>query len=177
MEETANLIEELILEHKQTNEAAGNLQQTINDLTGQWEMEAAMEELVPGRLRDRRQKLKKLEESLGLLGRGLRAHFFREETLLLEVFESHGDKELASALKELLLEHNKLRRRLDRAHRAVDELLSSKLSGLLWQSKAWDLSAFVSKTAKFLAVHAQKEEDLYAKARRRLFRGPEAARL
>jgi len=174
VKETNNLIEEFILEHRQTNEATSNLQQTINDLTGWKEMEAAREDFGPGRLQNQRQKLQKLEESLGLLDRGLKAHFFREETLLLKAFESHGGQELASALNELLLEHNELRRRLDSILGAAAELLSGRLSESLWPSKAWDLRAYMSKTAESLAVHAQKEEALFDKARRELSREPEA---
>lgn len=76
MKETNNLIEELILEHRQTNEATSNLQQTINDLTGWKEMEAAREDFVPGRLQNQRQKLQKLEEPWGCWTGASRPTFF-----------------------------------------------------------------------------------------------------
>jgi iron-sulfur cluster repair protein YtfE (RIC family) len=124
---------------------------------------------MPGRF-EQEKGLQKLQESLEAIDRGLRAHFDREETGLMDVFEKHGNKELASALRSLLLEHEDLRNRLAHSKKHIAELVSGGLSRHLWEASAHDMRAHISHTRKLLEAHAEIEQELFHKLRTELMR-------
>ena len=124
---------------------------------------------MPGRL-DQKQDLQKLQELLELVNQGLEAHFNREETMLLTAFEKHGNRELASTLHSLLLEHTDLRNRFILSKKQVTELISGGQSGQIWGASAHDMIAHLSHTRKLLEAHAQNEQELLQKLRSELMK-------
>ena len=124
---------------------------------------------MPGRL-DQKQGLQKLQELLELINQGLQAHFNREETMLLAAFEKHGNKELASALHSLLLQHEDLRNRFVISKKQVAELISGGQSGQIWGASAHDMRAHLSHTRKLLEAHAQNEQEILQKLRSELMK-------
>ena len=169
MEETLALIEKIVEEHKSIMQGVQTLEQAASDTEAIVGLEKAKETFMPGRL-EQEQGLKKLQASLEVIDQGLRAHFNREETALLSVFEKHGNKELASALRSLLLEHEDLRNRLAHSKKHVAELVSGGLSRHLWEASAHDMRAHISHTRKLLEAHAEIEEELFHKLRTELMK-------
>ncbi len=167
MEETLALIEKIVGEHKSIMQGVRSLEQAASDAEAIVGLEKAKETFMPGRL-EQEQGLKKLQASLEAIDQGLRAHFNREETGLMNVFEKHGNKELASALRSLLLEHEDLRNRLAHAKKHVAELMSGGLSRQLWEASAHDMRAHISHTRKLLEAHAEIEQELFHRLRTEL---------
>ena len=169
MEEALVLIEKVIEEHKSIMQGVQTLEQAASDAEAIVDLEKAKETFMPGRF-EQEKGLQKLQESLEAIDRGLRAHFDREETGLMDVFEKHGNKELASALRSLLLEHEDLRNRLAHSKKHIAELVSGGLSRHLWEASAHDMRAHISHTRKLLEAHAEIEQELFHKLRTELIR-------
>jgi len=167
MEEINSLIDKLIEDHKVINKEAETLEKVANDVETIGELEKAKATFMPGRL-DQKQSLLKFQDLLGTIDKGLKAHFNREETALLNAFEKHGDKELASALHSLLLEHEGLINRFTHSKKQISDLVAGGLSRQLWESNAHDIRAHISHTRKLLEAHAKMEEEILKKLRRKL---------
>jgi iron-sulfur cluster repair protein YtfE (RIC family) len=164
MKRTLALIEEVLAEHKTILQ---RLDQVVNDAEALRGFEEAKEVFMPGRL-DQKAGLDKLEELVDLIDHGLQAHFDREETAVLTVFEEQGDQELASAFHSLLLEHKDLRDRLSHTKNYVAQLTSGELSRYVWESTAYDMRAHITHTRKLLEAHAGIEQELLLSLRERL---------
>ena len=169
MEKDVALIEEIIEEHKTIMQGVQNLEQIAGDAEAIVSLEEAKEAFMPGRF-GQEPGLQKLQEALETIDQGLQAHFSREETALLAVFEKHGNKELVSALRSLLLEHEDLRNRVAHSKKHVDELISGGLSRHRWEASAHDMRAHISHTRKLLGAHAGIEWDLFHKLRDELMK-------
>ena len=169
MEEALVLIEKLLEEHKSIMQGVQTLEQAASDAEAIVDLEKAKEAFMPGRF-EQEKGLQKLQESLEAIDRGLRAHFDREETGLMDVFEKHGNKELVSALRSLLLEHEDLKNRLAHSRKHIAELVSGGLSRHLWEASAHDMRAHISHTRKLLEAHAEIEQELFHKLRTELIK-------
>ena len=167
MEEAIALIDRIIAEHKTILRRVQTLERVANDAEAMMGFEKAKDAFMPGRLEPQK-GLQKLQERLETVDKGLRAHFKREETGLLSAFEKHGDKELASALQSLLLEHKDIRNRLGHSKRHVAELVSGNMARHLWEASAHDMRAHLSHTRKLLEAHASIEQELLQKLKRQL---------
>lgn len=169
MVETLALIDQILEEHKLIIKRVQNLEQAANDAEVLLGLERAKEQFMPGRF-DQRQGLQNLQESLAIIDKELQAHFNREETALLTAFEKHGDKELASALYSLFLEHEDLRNRFAHSREHIAELIGGGLSRQLWEASAHDMRAYISHTRKLLGAHAENEQKLLQTLRSELVR-------
>ena len=169
MEKALGLIEKVIEEHKSIMQGVQTLEQAASDAEVIVDLEKAKETFMPGRL-EQEKGLQKLQEALEAIDQGLRAHFNREETGLMNVFEKHGNKELSTAFRSLLLEHEDLRNRLAHAKKHAAELVSGGLSRHLWEASAHDMRAHISHTRKLLEAHAEIEQELFHKLRTELMK-------
>lgn len=133
-------------------------------------MDIAREDFVPGRLGDQKRDLQNWQESLELIDQGIQVHFNREETGLLNAFEKHGGRMLASALSDLLSEHEELRHRLAKLEKGVAELAVGDSSREVWEGRAWGVRSYLAHTRKLFEVHAQSELELLRMLRNRLRR-------
>jgi len=167
MKEALALIKKIIEEHKIIIRGVQTLEQVANDAEAIEGMEKAKEAFIPGRFEQKR-GLQKLQEMLQTTEQGLQAHFNREETALLTAFEKYGDKELKSALRTLLIEHEGIRDRLAHSGKHVVELSSGGLSGHVWDERAHDMRAYISHTRKLLEAHAEIEQELLRELQDRL---------
>ena len=167
MEKTLALIDKIIEEHKTIIQRVQTLEQIAGDAEAIVDLEKAKEAFMPGRF-EQEPGLKKLQESLETVAQGLQAHFNREEVGLLGAFEKYGNKELASALRSLLLAHEDLRNRLAHSKKQVAELVSGRLSRQVWEASAHDMRAHISHTRKLLEAHAEIEQELFHKLRAEL---------
>ena len=169
MEDTIDLIDKIIEEHKIIKKRAQALEQAANDVGAIAGLDKAKEAFMPGRF-EQKQELQKLQELLEIIDKGLQAHFNHEETGLLSAFEKHGDRKLVSALHSLLLEHEDLRHRFAHARNQVAELTKGGLSRQVWEANAHDMRAHISHTRKLLEAHAEIEQELFRTLRSELRR-------
>ncbi len=167
MNEALALIDKMIEEHKQIIGKFRSLEQVANDAQALFALDRAKEGFMPGRF-DQRQGLLKLEESLEIIDQRVQAHFNREETGLLTVFEKHGDQMLVSALQSLLAEHAEIRKRLAHSKKHVAELMVGELSRHVWDASAHDVRAHISHTWRLFQSHAQSEQKLFQTLRDQL---------
>jgi len=167
MEEHAVLIDQILEEHTAIKQQMQTLEKVGNDVEALAGLDEIKGDFMPGRL-DHGQSLKRLQDLLDKISRGLEKHFNREETGLLTAFGKHGDKELASALRSLLLEHEDLRNRLAYSQKHVAELVGGGLSRHLWEASAHDMRAYLSHTRKLIEAHAETEQELFHKLKKQL---------
>lgn len=164
---TLELIDQLIAEHKIMDERTASIEKAANDATLLADLKEAKDTFVPGRF-DQGSSLLKLEESLLAIDSWLDKHFNREETVLLEAVERHGDQKLVKSLNSLLVEHTDLRDRMAHSKEHVAELLSGGLARHRWDASANDMRAHLSHTRKLLAAHAAMENELFGEIRQHL---------
>jgi len=167
MEDDLTVIEKIIAEHKTIRERFHKLEQVANDAEAMAGFEEAKEAFMPGRL-DQKQGLRELNNTLMAIEEGLQRHFHFEEVSLPTVVERHGDEELKSSLKSILLEHADLRNRLNHSKNHAVELASGDMARHRWEAAAHDMRAYISHTRKLLEAHAGIEQTLLHELRNRL---------
>jgi len=158
MQEVIALIDRIIEEHQTIFQDFQTLDQIANDAEAAILLDKAKEEFVPGRF-ESKQGLEELEELLEETEQGIQGHFKREEGALLNAFEKHGDRKLASALL-LLTEHKNLTDRLAYSKQDVAKLTSGDLSRGIWEATGYDMRAYLSYTRRLFEMHAQMEHQL-----------------
>ena len=159
MEEVIALIDKIIEEHKTIFQEFQTLEQIANDAGAIIGLDKAKEKFMPGRF-EKKQGLEELEKLLNKSEQGIQSHFKREEAALLNAFEKHGDRKLASALHALLIEHKNLTDRLIYSKQDVAKLMSGDLSRGLWEATGYDMRAYLSHTRRLLETHAEMEQEL-----------------
>ena len=169
MDEIIALINKIIEEHRIITGTVQNLEQAATDAETIVELEKAKEVFMPGRF-EQKPALQKLQELLETIDSALREHFNREETGLLAAFEKYGGKEIASALRSLLLEHEDLKNRFTHLKKLVAELGTGRVSRQVWEARAYDMRAYLNHTGRLLGVHAETEQELLQKLRSGLMR-------
>jgi hypothetical protein len=167
MEDALATIERVIAEHKAIRKDFYNLEQVANDAQAMKSFEAAKEAFMPGRL-DHRQGLSQLANALTAIESGLHRHFHFEETSLPTVVDMHGNEELKSSLRSILLEHIDLRNRLAHSRKHAEELVDGSMARHRWEASAHDMRAYISHTRKLLEAHAEIEQELLHELRSRL---------
>ena len=160
MKDAISVIGGILDEHEQIARKVRKLGEIANDLDAVSRLGGSGGDFMPGRLEDQRRSLHSLQESLEAVDEGLHAHFDREEKGLLESFEKHGGRKLATALRTLLLEHRELGDRITRLKKDTAELATEELSREVWEGKAWGIKAYIRHTGKLLEAHAQSEVEL-----------------
>lgn len=167
MKEGLALIDQIIEEHQVAFKRFKKLEGMFGDAAAISGIEAAKDAFMPGRL-DPGEGLKTFLELLDTIDQGLLAHFNREETALLHVFEKYGDKKHISGLKALLVQHPDFRSRLTHAKKHVTELISGGLARHRWEASAHDMRAHISHTRQLLLDHTAKEQPLFITIRKRV---------
>jgi hemerythrin-like domain-containing protein len=167
MEEVIKLIDKIIEEHKTIMGRLETLEQVANDAEAIASFDKAKQVFMPGRPKQK-EDLQVFQDLLDKINRGFRAHFKREETAALTAFERYGDKNMASSLRSLLLEHDDLRNRITHAKQHVDQLTGGNLSRQVWEATAYDIRAHISHTKKLVEAHAEIEKELFLTLRQQL---------
>ncbi len=159
MEDAIALIDKIIEEHKTISQNLQKFEQVVNDAEAITAFDKAKELFMPGRLDDK-QGLQAFAQLLDTITEGMHGHFNREEGALMNVFEQHGDKKLATDLHSLLLEHENLRYRLAHTKQDVTTLQTGNLSRQIWQARAYDMRPYITYTRKLFEAHAVLEQNL-----------------
>ena len=167
MDETIELIAQLIEEHKIINRTVQDLERAVNDVDIGNEINRAKEAFVPGRFQQK-EGLLRLKELLEAADKRIEAHFNREETSLLIAFERSAVGNLVSALRSLLTEHGELREQMVHTKELVAELIGGDLSHQSWEAKANDLRAYISNNHNLLLNHARKELEIFLQIKKQL---------
>ena len=167
MEDDLAVIERVIAEHETIRQSFHKLEQVANDTEAMAGFEEAKEAFMPGRL-DQKQGLRELQDTMGAIEEGLQKHFHFEEISLPTVVDRHGDEELKSSLKSILLEHADLRNRLNHSKNHAAELSGGDMARHRWEAAAHDMRAYISHTRKLLETHAGIEQTLLYELRNRL---------
>lgn len=165
MDETVQLIDQLIREHKVIHERTESIEKIANDASLLQDLKEAKDTFVPGRF-DQSQNLEELRKMLEEIATWLDKHFNREETVLLAAVEKQGERKVLTALNSLLFEHSDLRDRMSHSKKHVAELISGGLDRHRWDASANDMRAHLSHTRKLLETHANMENDLFKEVRR-----------
>ena len=168
MEDILALVDESIEEHQKIFRCVVDSQAIADDVCASLWLEQAKEHVMPGRLEDQSQGLRKLQETVETLEKRHEEHFKQEEKALLTALKRQGNKALASALHALLTEHKEIRHRINKLKKDVAELLSERSSRHIGQGKVWGIRAYMRHTAKLLEAHAESEQELLLQAKEEL---------
>ena len=169
MEDAIALIDKIIEEHKTISQRLRDFEQVANDAEAIAAFDKTKELFMPGRFDDK-QGLEAFDQLLDTITEGIHGHFGREEGALMNVFEKHGDKKLATALRSLILEHENLKHRLAYTKRDMTTLQVDKLPVQLWQARGYDMRAYITYTRKLFETHAAREQELLHTLRNELKR-------
>ena len=168
MEGTLALIDAIIEEHKQIKGDMETSEHIADDLGAVSELGRAAGSFEPVTLDRRRRSVQGLRQSLEKVDKELKAHFEREERVLLTAFEDYGSRTFASALRVLLGEHEELNNRIAKSKQDAAELAAGGLSGEVWEGKAYGMRVYISHTRKLLEAHAQSELELLQTLRKEI---------
>ncbi|MFQ5996978.1 MAG: hemerythrin domain-containing protein [Dehalococcoidales bacterium] len=171
--EVLALVEKIIEEHRQITRGFQNLEQVANDAGAMRELDKTQQDFIPGRLVNPQEGLQRWQNSLEKITQGIEAHFNREETALLPVVETYGDKTQVSALRTWLAEHGELRERLAKLKIDVGELYVAETHHVVWHGKAWGIRVYMTHTYNLFEKHARGEQKLLLALKKQL---PEKAK-
>jgi hemerythrin-like domain-containing protein len=167
MDNTLQLIDGLIAEHKTVPEKTRSLEKAANDVRLLSGLKDAGDSIVRGEiLQDA--DLKNLAQIVNILASWLETHFTREETALRQAVISYGNNRFVAALDSLLFEHDELRDRIVHARMHIGELLGGSLDQVRREASIRDLKAHLEHSRKLLETHAAKENHFLAEIRQHL---------
>jgi hemerythrin-like domain-containing protein len=167
MDETLQLIDQLIAEHKTIGEKNRSLEKAANDVRLLSGLKQAGDTFVRGEI-SQNEDLKNLAQIINIITAWLEKHFNREETALLPAVKKYGDENLVASLDSLLFEHSDLRDRMLHSRKRVDELLGSSLDQVRRDASVRDLRVHLNHSRKLLETHAARENHFFTELRRHL---------
>ena len=167
MDNTLQLIDELIAEHKTVGEKTRSLEKAANDVRLLSGLKEAGDTIVRGEI-IQDADLKNLAQIINIIAGWLEKHFEREETTLRHAVINYGNNRFVSALDSLLFEHAELRDRILHARVHIDELLGGSLDQVRRDASIRDLKVHLEHSRKLLETHAAKENHFLAEMRQHL---------
>lgn len=167
MNETLQLVEQLIAEHKVIKERTASLEKAANDARLLKDLKNARDTFVQGQPNPS-QNLQKLWDMLSELDPWLNGHFNREETILLPAVQKLNNEKLVDGLQTRLFEHTDLRDRIAHSKKRVYELLTGKVAANLWGTTYTDIQSYLTQTWKLLGTHAANENRFFNDLRKLL---------
>jgi hemerythrin-like domain-containing protein len=165
MNETLQLIDQLVAEHKLMLQNTQSVEKRVNDASLILDLKKARDSFVPGQS-NQTESLKRLDEALKATDTFLTQHFAREETALMPAVKKMGDEKITYALETLLFEHTDLRDRMYHSKKRITELQSGSLSPNIWEATAKDIQVYINHTTKLLATHAANENRYFNELRK-----------
>jgi hemerythrin-like domain-containing protein len=167
MDETVDLIDQLIAEHKTVGEKTRSLEKAANDVRLLSGLKQAGDTFVQGGI-SQDEDLKNLAQIINIIAAWLDKHFNREETALMPAVKKYGDEKLVTSLDSLLFEHSDLRDRMLHARMRIDELLGGSLDPVRRDAAVRDLRVHLEHSRKLLETHAARENHFLTELRRHL---------
>jgi hypothetical protein len=159
MEELTAIVERVIAEHKIILADFKSMENVANDASAMKAMEKGKAAFMPSRLNPA-EGLKQLEPIRIKLDKGLNDHFKWEENTLLDAFNEHKAMSLIPTLKTLMSEHGEIREGLGELKGLMEELHTEEISFQIWQTKGYDLRAYMTNLQKKVQTHAANEQRL-----------------
>ena len=167
MDDTLQLIDQLIEEHRVVGEKTRSLEKAANDASLLSDLKQAGDTFVRGDIAGP-DDLKKLEVIFNETDAWLNRHFNREETVLRPAVNKYGDGKLVASLNSLLFEHAELRDRMLHSRKRVDELRGGSLDWARRDASVRDLKDHISHSRRLLETHAARENHFLTEFRRYL---------
>jgi hemerythrin-like domain-containing protein len=167
VDQTLELIDQLIEEHKVISQRSASLEKAANDAGLLSGLKKTRDTFTADEL-SRGENLKELDEMLAAIASRLERHFKREETVLLPAVKKQGKEKLVNALDSLLFEHSDLRDRLLHSRKRVDELRGGSLDPAHRDASAHDFGIYLNHSRKLLETHAARENHFFNELRRHL---------
>jgi hemerythrin-like domain-containing protein len=165
MDDTLQLINQLIAEHKKISRRTESIEKAANDTSLMSDLKAAGDTAASGVSSGNLPELRKMLE---VIDAWLEKHFKREETILLPAVEKQGNEKFVTALNSILFEHSELRDRMSRSRRRIAELLIGGIDPELWNAGVRDMQLQINHSYKLLRTHAEKENHFLTELRRHL---------
>lgn len=169
MDNTLQLIDQLIAEHKVVGEKTQSLAKAANDVSLLSGLKDVGDEFVRGAI-PQDADLKNLAQIVNIIAAWLEKHFEREENVLRPAVIKYGDSEFVNSLDSLLFEHSDLRDRMLHARMHIDELLGGSLDQVRRDASLRDLKVHISHSRRLLETHAARENHFLTEFRRYLTR-------
>ncbi len=162
MKETIALIDQILDEHNRIHRDLHRLERVSSDVDALTELESDKTKsyFVVRTADGREQGLQQWQEALEAIDEGLRAHFQREETLLAEAFQKHGNRELVLALDNVLHEHDELRDRVAKLRKDAADLVAGGLRVEVWEANGWGMRVNIDRIRALIESHAGSEQRL-----------------
>jgi len=159
---TLALIDQILDEHNRIHQDLHSLERVSSDLDALVELDSDRTKsyFVARTPNGRGKGLQQWQDALEAIDKGLRAHFHREETLLSEAFQKHGNTELASALDTLLREHDDLRGRVAKLRKDAADLAAGGLRVEVWEANGWGMRVNIDRIRALIESHASSEQRL-----------------
>jgi hemerythrin-like domain-containing protein len=167
MDETLQLIDQLIAEHKTVGEKNRSLEKAANDVRLLSGLKQAGDTFVRGGI-SQNEDLKNLAQIINIIAAWLDKHFNREETALRPAVIKYGNNRFVNSLDSLLFEHSELRDRLLHARMRIDELLGGSLDQVRRDAAVRDLRVHLNHSRKLLETHAARENHFLTELSRHL---------
>jgi hemerythrin-like domain-containing protein len=167
MDNTLQLIDELIAEHRSVGEKTQSLANAANDIRLLSGLKEAGDTIVRGEILQEAD-LKNLAQIVTIIADWLEKHFGLEETALRQAVINYGNNRFVAALDSLLFEHTELRDRLLHARVHIDELLGASLDQVRRDASIRDLKVHLEHSRKLLETHAAKENHFLGEMRQHL---------
>ena len=164
------LVEQILDEHQQIHHDFQSLDQVSGDVeaAARLESDKTKDYFVSKSLDDQGQGLKKWQQMLQAIDRGLKSHFLREETALADAFKREGTPELAAALDELLAEHTAINQHVAALLRTAEDIASGGSRIEVWEGKGWGMKINIQNLHSEIAAHAERERVLLGQLRTQL---------
>lgn len=162
MKETLALIDQILDEHNRIHRDLHSLERVSSDLDALVELDSdrTRSYFVVRTPNGREEGLQQWQDALEAIDEGLRAHFQREETLLSQAFQKHGNRELVSALDTLLHEHDDLRDRVAKLRKDAADLVAGGLRIEIWEANGWGMRVNIDRIRALIESHASSEQRL-----------------
>ncbi len=146
-----DIIRRVIAEHQLLRERENRVGQSVNDIEAVFNLQRAASGWSQGSVETLVEQHNKLQETFGILDRGLNGHFAFEEDALPPIFGN-------TLTQALLVEHGEIK---DKVAQARATLRNTRFEGLtreqLWTQKA-AVQQMVFNMNKMIEEHAGREE-------------------
>jgi iron-sulfur cluster repair protein YtfE (RIC family) len=170
--EALAIVDQILDEHKEIHANFESLGAVSGDIeaAARLRSDKTKDYFVPKSLDDEGRGLARWQQILESIDIGLKAHFRKEETALSEAFQRKGTPELASALRQLLSEHDDINKHVAKLLNDAHDIASGGLRMEVWEGTGWGMKTNIERLQEKIAAHAESERQLLGKMKAHLTR-------
>jgi iron-sulfur cluster repair protein YtfE (RIC family) len=168
--EALAIVNQILDEHKEIHANFESLGAVSGDIeaAARLHSDKTKDYFVPKSLDDQGRGLARWRQILESIDAGLKAHFNKEETALTEAFQREGTPELASALKQLLAEHDDINKHVAKLMKDAEDIAAGGLRIEVWEGTGWGMKTNIQRLQEQIAAHAESERLLLGKMKAHL---------